>query len=47
MGLDLTGSNLLWVLVLFTAGLVCCLFLPVVEAFFHTKQERRQLKTGK
>ena len=31
----------------FTAGLVCCLFLPVVEAFFHTKQERRQLKTGK
>ena len=23
MGLDLTGSNLLWVLVLFTAGLVC------------------------
>lgn len=31
----------------FTAGLVCCLFLPVLEAFFHTKQERRQLKTGK
>ena len=31
----------------FTAGLTCCLFLPVVEAFFHTKQERRQLKTGK
>ena len=23
MGLDLTGSSLLWVLVLFTAGLVC------------------------
>lgn len=31
----------------FTAGLICCLFIPVMEMFFHTRQERSQLKAGK
>ena len=31
----------------FTAALVCFLFIPVLEQFFHTKEERKQLKAGK
>ena len=31
----------------FTAALICFLFFPVMEAFFHTKEERKQLKAGK
>ena len=31
----------------FTAALICFLFIPVTEAFFHTKEERKQLKAGK
>ena len=31
----------------FTAALVCFLFIPIMEAFFHTKEERKQLKAGK
>ena len=31
----------------FTAALVCFLFIPVLEYFCKTKQERKELKAGK
>ena len=31
----------------FTAGLICCIFIPVMEALFHTKEERAALKAQK
>ena len=31
----------------FTAGLICTLFIPVMEVFFRTKQEKSELKAQK
>ena len=31
----------------FTAAFSCFLFVPVLEHFFHTKEQRKQLKAGK
>ena len=39
MNLDFTGSTLFLVLLLFAAGLVCVLLLPIIEAFQNRSKE--------